>query len=886
MPRAPSTRQTTTSPARAWRPDLAERIFSLMVWPGKFQNSKRAAETGCTAPAEAANLDNLGGAPMRGLWQDLQLAARRLRESPRFALLVIFTLALGSGTNTAMFSCQNGFLRPLPVKSPERLVVLAAQIKDDETGLKYRFSYGALSDLRRQADRFSDLVGFNAMIGGLHTGRKVTPFLYGAVTGNYFTGLGVRPLLGRLFRPGEGEHPGADGLVVLGYSYWQKTFGGDPGVIGREVRLDGLGARVIGVAPKEFLGTWAGAEMDGYLPINVMSRYDDAAAHMFSDRNWRWLTVMGRLKPGVSLPEAQTSVDVIARRLERQYPDTDKDTGIRLIPETLARPFPVRFMAESIPTVRTFLLALAAMVLLLASMNVANLVLVRASGREREMAIRAALGSGRGRLMRQMLAESGVLAVLGTLAGLLFGKWGGDAFMASISTGSSLPVKVDSSFDWHVFAYALGAGVVTVVAIGLWPAIRASRADPGGVLHDGGWGGSAGRGALRVRSLLAAGQVAGSLVLLIVAGLLVRGLQRVQHMDLGFDPGHVLNVRMNPRDLGYNEQRTKDFYRELKRRVSGVPGVESASLAFSVPMGYIFDGRNVFVEGRPMAPGDRPPTVMGNSIDADYFATMRIPLVRGRGFTASDDQNAPQVAIVNETMAARFWPHQDAIGKRFALKPGGPWWQVVGVARNSKYLVIFEQPLPYFYLPLAQNFSAMRVLQVRTTGAPESLRGRVEREIRALEPDLPVADFQTMNESLSGFFGFRMFQMGAQQAGSMGLLGLILAAIGIYGVVSYSAAGRTREIGIRMALGAGPAQVLRMILRQGAWLVAAGVAAGVLVASLFTEAARRVLPLMDRTDPLTFTLVTLLLAAVALWACYVPARRAMRVDPMVALRHE
>ena len=817
---------------------------------------------------------------------DLQLALRRLRENPRFALLVLFTLALGSGANTAIFSCANGFLRPLPVKSPDQIVVLAAQTRNDQTGLRYRFSFSALQDLRRQADRFSDILAFCPLLGGFHSAGHVTPFLYFAVTGNYFSGLGVKPALGRFFRPGEGETPGAETSVVLGYSYWEKNLGGDPGVIGREVRLDGVGTRIIGVVPKEFLGSWAGAEMDGYVPIHVNTRYDDATSNFFTDRNRRYLTVMGRLKPGVTLPEAQTSMDVIARRLERQYPAAEKDIGIRLFPERLARPFPVKFMAEALPVVHRFLLALGAMVLLLACMNVANLVLVQASTRERELAIRAALGCGRARLVRQMLLESAVLALGGALAGLPFGKWGSDAFIASISSGTSLPVRVDSSFDWRVFAWALAAAAFTVLAIGLWPAIRASRTDANAVLHDGGWGGSAGRAGVRLRGLLAAAQVAGSLVLLIVAGLLVRGLQHVQHMDLGFDPEHVLNVRLNPKDVGYNNQRTVDFYRELKRHIAALPGVQSVSLAFSVPMGYIFDGRSVYLEGRAPVSGDQAPSMMANSIDGDYFGTMRIPMVRGRAFTENDDEHAPLVAIVNQTMADRFWPGQDVIGRRFALKPGGPLWQVVGVARDSKYLVVFEKPLPYFYLPLAQNFYDIRVLQIRTAVAPEALRARVEREIHALEPDLPLADFQTMNESLNGFMGFRVFRMGAQQAASMGVLGLILAAIGIYGVVSYGAAQRTREIGIRMALGAAPPNVRAMILRQGAWVVAGGLTAGLLGAILFTQLTRRVLPLVDTTDPLTFALVSFLLAVIALWACYLPARRAMRVDPIVALRHE
>ena len=817
--------------------------------------------------------------------QDLQFALRQVRRSPRFALIVVLTVALGIGANTAIFSSLNGFLRPLPVRSPEQLVVLAAQFKDDETGMRYRFSFLALNDLRRQAGRFSDVFGFNAGMGGLHTGKRVVPFLYSTVTGNYFPALGVRPAAGRLFLPGEGEGPGMEAPIVLGYAFWQRTFGGDPAVIGRQLRLDGHGARVIGVVPKEFLGTWAGAEMDGYLPVNALARLF-TTQDFFSDRNCRALTLMGRLKPGVSLREAQTSMDVIARRLRAEYPATEKDIGIRVVPEQLARPVPVRFMAESLPLIRLFLLALAAMVLLLACMNVANLVMVRASARQREMAIRVALGSGRGRLVRQMLIESCVLALLGAAAGLLFGKWGNGAFVGSISAGTSLPVKVNYSFDWRVFSYALAAAIFTVLVIGLLPALRASRTAVSSGLRDGGWGGSAGRAGLRMRSALVVAQVGASLMLLIVAGLLVRGLQHAQRMDLGFRADHVLNVRLNPRDLGYSEEHTREFYRELKRRIGELPGVQSVSLAFSVPLGYIFDSKPVYVEGRPIAPGDRPPQISANAIDGDYFGTMRIPLVRGRAFRESDDEKAPRVAIVNQTMAARFWPGQDAVGKRFAMEPGGPLLEVVGVARDSKYLVIFESRLPYFYFPLAQNFYFMRVLQVRTAQAPEGLRARVQHEIQALDPDLPLADFQTMMESLNGFFGFRMFAMGAQQAAAMGLLGLTLAVIGVYGVVSYGAARRTHEIGIRMALGAEPVQVLVMILRQGAWLVVGGVVFGLAAASVFTRLTERVLPLVDRSDPVALGVVTLVLAVVTLWACYVPARRAMRVDPVVALRHE
>jgi predicted permease len=817
--------------------------------------------------------------------QDLNYALRQLSKSPGFALLVIVTIALGIGTNTAIFSCVNGYLRPLPARSPEQLVVLAAQTRGDEVGLSFRLSFSAMCDLRRQADRFSDVIGFNTLIGGLNADGKVTSFTYHVVSGNTFSALGIQPAVGRLFVRGEGEVSGSATNLVLGYSFWQKRFGGDARVVGKQVRFDGLAATIVGVAPKRFLGLLAGVEVDGYLPLNVVTlRGDKDPAAFYRDRAARSLTLIARLKPGVSMDQAQNSIDVIARRFEQQYPATDKGIGIRVVPERLARPLPIQFLVEQIPRITTFLLILSGLVLLLACMNVANLLLVRAGIRQREMAVRAALGSGRGRLVRQMLTESGILAVLGAMAGLVMGAWATDAFMATVSRGTSLPVRVDSSFDWRVFLYALGAALFTAVAIGVWPALRASRTDPAAVLHDGDRG-THGAGKQRMRSLLVVAQVAGSLVLLIVAGLFVRSLGRAQRVSLGFDPSHVLNARMNPRDAGYNEARSREFFRELKRRVQTIPGVQSASFAFTVPMGYITQGEKVFVEGKTFAPGEQPPGVGMNPVDPEYFETMRIPIEHGRAFTDADKEGTPLVAIVNQTMAARFWPNQEPVGKRFRIEANGPLWQVVGVARDSKYLVVYESPLPFFYLPLSQRFFYLRVLQIRTTVPPELLRTRVEQEIQRLSPDIPVSDLQTMEQSLEGFMGFMMFRMGAQQAGAMGLLGLLLATIGVYGVVSYGAAQRTREIGIRMALGAEPRAVATLVMGQGVWLVIAGIALGVGGAMAVSRLAGNVL-LVDAADPLTYTLVSLLLAAIALWACYIPARRAMHVDPMIALRHE
>ncbi len=820
------------------------------------------------------------------LLQDLRYAARQLRKSPGFTGLVVLTISLGIGANTAMFSVLNGFLRPLPVPDPDRIVVLAEQNPNDEAGMGFRFSYPALTDLRHQTSGFSDIFASNTLLGGLNVNGKITQFVYSAVTGNFFTGLGLRPAAGRVFLPGEGERSGSELIVVLGYSCWQKRFGGDPGAIGRQVRIDGATARVIGVVPKEFYGVQSGLEVDGYLPLNYLTRYDLRAGNLYTTRDRHPLVVHGRLKPGVSMEQARGSVEVVSRRMGERFPASDKGFTIRVIPERLARPLPIPFLERVIPLIRFFLLLLAGMVLLLACMNVANLMLVRATIRQREMAIRAALGSGRARLIRQMLTESLLLALLGGVAGVLMGKWGSDVFIGSIHAGTDFPITIDFHFDWNVFVYALVAAVFTGVLIGTWPAIRACRAQASAALHEGARGDSAGGASQRVRGALVVAQVAGSLVLLIVAGLFVRSLQNAQRLDLGFNPDRLVIARMDPNGVGYDEPRTRQFYKELKRRVSALPGAQSVSIAFRVPMSYVSSGDRVFFEDKPLRPGEQPPGVGDNSVDSDYFDTMRIPIVRGRAFRESDHQKAPLVAIVNQTMAARYWPNEDVLGKRFRLSEKGPWWQVVGVARDSKYTVVFESAMSYFYMPIEQNFTALRVLQVRSTAPPQQLAAQIQREIQALDPDIPVADLETMQESLAGGMGYMMFRIGAMQAGSMGVLGLILAGIGVYGVVSYGASQRTREIGIRMALGAHPREVARLVLGHGVRLVIAGVVLGLAGAVAVTRLAARFLVFVSSTDPVTYIVVPAVLCALALWACYLPARRAMKVDPMIALRHE
>jgi len=825
---------------------------------------------------------------LRDLSDDLRYAVRQFAREPGVTIVLLITMALGIGANTGIFSMLNGLLRPLPVRSPEQLVVIAADTKGDETGLRFRFSYAALEDFRHQSDKFSDLFAFTPRIGGFSSGTKTTQFMYSAVTGNYFSALGVRPAAGRLLEPGEGENEHAPLVVVLGYSFWQRRFGGDTDLLGRQVLVDGKTATVIGIAAKGFHGVYEGLEMEGYVPLRGLISEDTAALHpVFTSRSERPLTVLGRLKPHVSVKEAQAEMNVLTRRLQEQYPATDKGTGARVVPEPLARPIPLRAGLEMFPFIRFSLLFLAALVLTVACMNIANILLVRATVREREMAIRAALGSGRGRLIRQMLTESVLLALLGAIAGMIIGNWASQTFAAALpNMVSDLPIQFDVSFDWRVFTYALTAALLAGGLIGIWPALRVSRAEPGAALHDGSRSNSSGPQRQRIRGLLVAGQVAGSLVLLVAAGLFVRSLQSAQRLDLGYVPDHVLNARMNPQWVGYDKQRTIDFYRELERRVQGWPEVQSAGLAFSAPLGLIGAGDTVYIEGRSVDPSEQAPLVGYNTVDTTYFDTMRISILRGRGFRDSDTEGTRLVTIVNQTMAQRYWPNQDPIGKRFRMDSAeSPLMEVVGVAHDSKYLFVVEGSLPYFYVPFTQVFASMRVLHIRSLVDPATLSTRVEQEVHALDPAMPVS-FQTLDGAVAGAQGFFLLRVGAIQAGAMSLLGLLLAAVGVYGVMSYGAAQRTREIGIRMALGATPKTVLGLILQQGVWMVTLGVAAGLTIAAAVTRVLVRFLFSISFADPVIFFAAAVLLSFVALWACYIPARRAMRVQPMTALRHE
>jgi macrolide transport system ATP-binding/permease protein len=813
------------------------------------------------------------------LLQDLRHTFRMLRKNPGFTLITVLTLALGIGANTAIFSVVNSFaLRPLPVRDPLRLVVVAQQFQN--SSFLGPLSYPDLLDYRAKSDAFAEMAGFSIDFAGLSTGASVRRIAVGYVTGNYFGMLGVQPAVGRLILPTEGQHLGADPVIVLGYAFWQREFGGASDMVGRNVKLNGQHFTVIGVADKGFRGTISILELDAYVPLSMISIA--RSENLWAKRDARELQVLAYPKPNVSLEQAEASLNVVAAQLEKEYPATDREVKLRVVHERLARPTPS--VSSRLPLVLSLFLMLAGLVLLIACVNVANLVLVRATLRQKEIAIRTALGAAPMRIARQLVTESVVLAVLGGVFGTFFG-FAGSRLLASIRLPGELPVHFDFALDWRVFTFALLAALVTGVLTGLTPIFRALKTNLSETLREGGRSLSGGTDRHRIRNVLVVAQVCLSFVLLITAGLFVRGMGRAQNLYLGFDPHNILNLRMDPSQLGYDETRTKSFYKDLEDRACALPGVESASLALSVPLGDFNQEAKIYRETTARA--DELLQAFYNVVDPAYFQTMRITVARGRTFTPADNEAAPRVAVVNETLASRLWPGEDPVGKQFSFKGAqGPYVQVVGVTRNGRYVFIGEDQQNFFYVPTGQNFTSARVLQIRTSLPPNAIEKSIEQQIHALEPDLPVYAVETMEHSLGGANGFFLIRMGALFALILGLLGLTLAIVGVYGVVSYAASQRTHEIGIRMALGAEPRAILRMTLRSGVFLLLLGIFIGSVLALSVGWTMKSLLFGIHPADPLTFAAVGFLLGSTAIMACYIPARRAIRVDPMVALRYE
>lgn len=821
---------------------------------------------------------------MENLLQDLRFAFRQFRKAPSFSLTAVLTLALGIGANTAVFSLINSILlKPLPVPHAEQLMTLV--MRENSGSIQNFFSLPEFKALRGQDERsFSNVFAYTNSLDGFSVpGQQPERILTCYVSGNFFSGLGLQPVVGRLFLPSEGEVIGSDPVVVLDYNYWQQRFGGDPNIVGRAVTLDGHPMTVAGVAPKGFGGLQSFASTAVYLPLSELT-ISGTPADVVNDWQNRTFNVNARLRSDISMSQANAELRLVANSIMRQHPDIEKKLEIEAFPEpamriNLGNP-------RTMYVIAWLFLSLALIVLLLACVNVANLVLVRATVRDREMAIRSALGAARARLFAQTITESVLLALLGGAAGIVLGMWASNA-LGHLNLHAPVHINLEFSFDWRIFLYSFLVASLAGLVVGMVPALRIARANLSTVLHEGGRGVTVGHH--RLRDGLVALQLAGSLVLLVVAALFTRSLAAMQTMDFGFDPNHVLNFVIDSNEVGMTSAQGRDLAENLTARLHQLAGVESVSHASTTPFGYYGGGSQLIVDGAP-PPADPADLAAGyNVISPEYFSVMGIPLLRGRVFTTADNAKSMDVAIVSESTARKFWPGQDAIGRTFRMAgEKDRKLEVVGIAHDAEFqLDIGGKQASYFYIPYAQHIAGntLMVFQLRTAQDPETLIPEAEHVVHEFAAQLPVFEVQTMRQSLYTLNGLSLFQIGATMTGIMGGLGLTLAIIGLYGVVSYVVSRRIHEIGLRMALGASRGSVFRMIYRRSLALIAAGLAIGLALALLAAKAVGQFV-VVRAWDPVTFAAVAVLLGFAALGSCYAPARRATTVEPMVALRED
>jgi macrolide transport system ATP-binding/permease protein len=821
---------------------------------------------------------------MGTLWQDIRYGFRMLWKNPGFTVVAVLTLAFGIGANSAIFSGVNAVvLRPMPVAEPERLVRLF-EVYSDQDGYN-AFSYPDYIEYRDQSRSFEGILGYRLAQAALSSNDQNDLVWGEVVTGNYFDVLRVRPALGRGFLPEEDKTPGAHPVVVLGYNFWQRRFASDTALVGKPITLNGLAYTVVGIAPKEFTGTKFSLAMDFWVPMMMQAQIMRGDKERLDLRSDHWFGLMGRLKPGVTEEQAETELTTIAQRLEQAYPaERDKNGRVIVRSETTGR---FEEDAGTVSLSSGLAMALISMVLLIACANVANLLLARAITRRREIAIRLALGASRLRLIRQLLTESVMLSLAGGALGLLLAFWATDWMQGFIPV---LPytIALDFSPDMRALGFTLLISLATGIIFGLAPALQASNPDVVPVLKGETLAPKAGFRRFTLRNVLVISQVALSLVVLVCGGLFIKSARNARAIDPGFATENAVAVSVNPSLLGYTEEQGKQFYQRLVERVEALPGVRSASVSSLLPLGDSASSRGPVVaegqeEPQPNSDGEN---VLCNFVAPKHFETLQTPLMQGRDFTWRDDAHAPGVIIVNETMARRLWPGQEALGKRLRIgnQPDAKYLEVIGVAKDGKYRSLGENPRPYMYLPVLQNYRPGMTLLVRTDTDPKNIVSSIRQQAQALDSRLPVYDVKTMKEHMT--YALWTTRMGAELSTTFGLLALLLAATGLYSVMAYSVSQRTREIGIRMALGAQRRDVLRLVTGQGMTLALIGVVAGLAVAFVATRILSSLLYGVSATDTVIFIGIPALLAVVALIACYIPARKATKVDPMVALRYE
>ena len=808
-------------------------------------------------------------------FQDLRFGARMLLRSPGFSLLAIVCLTLGIGTNAAVFSWIEGILiRPYPlVAHQDRMVALVGITRGVEghNGL----SFPDFLDFEKNSTLFESFIVDRIMGTSLSVGDRAEWASGGIVSANYFDALGVKPILGRGFRPEEGTGRNAHPVTVISYLTWQDRYKGDPEIVGKTQYLNGVQHTIIGVAPEQFHGTFVGYSFAFWVPTSMQETFD-TTGYKLEDRGARWIEGYAFLKPGVTRQQAQAELNSIARRLENDFPEANRGREVQLFPLWKT---PFNGASNMSPTL-AIAMAVVFLVLLIACANVSNLLLVRSLLRRHEMTMRLALGAGRRRLIKQLVTEGLLLSIIAAAGGIAVAYWCRNALVLSFPPPvPGVVIDFPGQIDWRVLAVSAAVCVFSTLVFALVPAIHASHVDLSGALKSEAGGVVSGSSRSRLRSGLVLVQVSLSFILLAGTGLLLQSLAKLRDASPGFSTD-VIACPISLFSAGYKLDRAKSFQTQLLDRVRTLPGVESATLTRVIPCSYnVFSSSPIEVDGYQPPPNQQP-TVDYVQVAEDYFATLGIPIISGREFTRTDDENAPLIGIINETMAAKYWPAKNAVGQR--VKVADRWVEIVGIAKNSNYRTKLETPTPFLYVPLRQNWGVQNTLLVRTRETPGALLNALSREVHALDPNLAPRMPARMQEQVDAMSYSQ--RLAVTLVALFGAMALFLAAIGLYAVMSYSVSQGTRELGLRMALGARASDVLRLVISGGLRLTMIGIIIGLTAALVLTRLMGNLLYKVSPRDPLAFGFALTVLVAVALIACFIPARRATRVDPVRALR--
>jgi len=830
---------------------------------------------GAVTQIEERCRDVRGVNSIQDFFQDLRYGLRQLRRSPGYSALAILCLTLGIGANASVFSWVEGLLfRPYPlVAHQERLVALAGNSNDEEAT---ETSWPDLLDLQRNCTLLDSLIVTKITGATLNIGERADVKTGSIVSTNYFDAIGVRPMMGRGFEPGEDSGRSAHPVAVISYQLWKDRFNGDPQIVGKTQRFNDVVFTIVGVAPKGFYGTFVGWAMNFWVPASMEEAFE-GGGYKLDDRGARWAEAYVRLKPGVTRQQAQQEISAVASRLEAAYPATNRGRGLKLWP-LWQTPFN---NARTLRPTLEIMLAVVAFVFIIACANVSNLLLVRSLARRQEMTVRLAIGAGRGRLLKQLLTEGLLLSAIGAAGGMLVAHWCRHALALLLPARSGTAMYLPGEMDSRVLALSAGVCLIATLIVGLVPAFQARNVDLASALRAGSAGVVGARGAAWLRSSLVVLQVCLSFVLLVGAGLLVQSLHKVRTTSPGFSTSRVLDTAVSLVAAGYDVPRAKVFQDQLMDRVRSLPGVESTAYATITPLGYsTYSETPIGVDGYEPQRREQP-TVEYNQVSPAYFQTLGIPIISGREFTRADDENALSVAIVNKTMAARYWRGQDPVGQRLKMKDKSVL--VVGVAADSKYESMGESPKPFFYVPLRQDFEREPSLYIRTVQPPQTIVAALTREVRALDANLALYETITLQEQVDRSTSPQL--VAVTLVAILGGLALLLASVGLYGLMSYAVSQSRRELGLRMALGAGAFNVLRMVISRGLTLTAAGILVGVAMALAMTRMLGGYLYNVNPRDPLAFGSGFAVMTITAIAACLLPAWRATRTDPARALRN-